>query len=174
MKWSKLKKEVENFFCEELKDRVNIYFTKYRAEHEPESRFWITLDGKEIISVSELKWVNEYYGLANELRKIDDCKDYKDEKQKEGYYRAYNDAEKILNTKGMLSDFEFRDSLKAYLSVSFDEALNSANPIIKALAMIDKRLSKRRLKEIQLSENEHRLVKELYNLRCDVIGMDRD
>ena len=171
MKWSKLKKAIENHFCDELKDRVKIHFTVYRAEHEPESRYWITVDGKEIINVSELKWVIEYYGLADELRNINDCKDFRDENQKEGYYQAYTDAEKILKAKGMLPDYEFGNSLKGYLSLPFEDALNSENPVFKALAMIDKRLGKRRLKDIKLSKNEHPLVKELYKLRCDVAGM---
>ena len=71
----------------------------------------------------------------------------------------------------MLPDYEFWNSLKDYLSLSFEDALKSDNPVFKALAMIDKRLGKRRLRDIKLSNNEHPLVKELYKLRCDVAGM---
>lgn len=88
-KWSKLKKAVESNFCDELKGRVKIHFTVYRAEHEPESRYWITVDGKEIISISELKWVNEYNSLANEIQSINNCQDFQNEDQKAGYDQAY-------------------------------------------------------------------------------------
>jgi hypothetical protein len=170
-KWSKIKSAFEQNFCDELKGRVNIYFTRYRAQHEPESRFWVTVDGKEIITVSYMKWVIEYYGLADKIRETNNCTDFRDEKQKRGYYQAYDEAERILKAKGMLPDYEVADSLKAYPSMPFEEALNSNSPVIKALAMIDKRLGKRRLQEIRLSEKEHPLVKELYQLRCGVMNI---
>lgn len=150
---------------------MKIHYTVYRAVHEPESRYWITVDGKEIINISELKWVIEYYGLSNELLEINNCWDFRDEKQKAGYYQPYNDAEKILKSRGRMSDYDFGTSLKDYLSLTFEEALNSDNMVFKALAMIDGRLGKRRLKDIRLSNNEPQLVKDLYKLRCDVAGI---
>ncbi|MDP4146042.1 MAG: hypothetical protein Q8936_16390 [Bacillota bacterium] len=52
MKWSKLKNIIENKICEKLQNRISLNLTHYRAAHEPESRFWITYDGEEIISIS--------------------------------------------------------------------------------------------------------------------------
>jgi hypothetical protein len=171
MKWSKLKKSVEEFFCDSLKNRIEIHLTNYRAIHEPETRFWIVCDGEEIYNISKLKWIQEYYGLAEEIREVNKCSSYEDPNQKEGYYKAYDQAGDIVNKKGIISDDYFGDSLKEYLSLPFEEALISQNPIFKALAMIDKRLGIRRLKDLELSGSEHPLVKKLYEIRCNAEGI---
>lgn len=167
MKWSKLKKQLEDRVCDSLKGRIEFFQTNYRAIHEPETRFWITLDGEEIYSVSKLRWLIDYYKLSNEIREINKCTNYKDFKQKQGYYRAYDQAEEILIKQGEFSDYEFENALIQYLSIPFDEAIISENPVFKALAMVDKRLGKRRLQQINLLKSENPLIWQLYKARCE-------
>jgi hypothetical protein len=171
MKWNKLKKLIEGNFCDSLKNRLNINFTNYRAVHEPESRFCIVFDGKEIYNISKMKWIQEYYGLAEEIRELNKCTSFRDPKQKDGYYQAYEQASDIVSKKGIVSCYDFGDYLKEYLSLPFNEALNSENPIYRALSMIDKRLGMRRLKEIELTGCEHPLVQKLYEIRCKTEGI---
>lgn len=171
MKWSKLKKSIEELFCDSLKNRIEIHLTNYRAIHEPETRFWIVCDGEEIYNISKLKWIQEYYGLAEEIQEVNKCTNYKDPNQKKDYYDSYDQARDIVSKKGIISSYDFGDSLKEYLSLPFEEALVSKNPIYKSLAMIDKRLGIRRLKELDLSGNEHALVKKLYEIRCKAEGL---
>jgi hypothetical protein len=45
----------------------------------------------------------------------------------------------------------------------------SSDPILRSLAMIDKRIGKRTLKTIELPDKEHPLVKTLYTLRMDCL-----
>ena len=56
-------------------------------------------------------------------------------------------------------------SMRAYLEISIDEALQSENPFIKALVMIDRRVGNRAIEKIKLEESEHTLVKSFYDLR---------
>ncbi|MCL6613795.1 MAG: hypothetical protein K6U03_04120 [Firmicutes bacterium] len=174
IKWSKLKKQLEQRICDPLKGRVEFFLTNYRTRlgHEAETRFWITVDGEEVFSASRLRWLIEYGSLANQIREINKCTDFRSPEQREGYYRAYDDAEKILRKRGLIDDYEFGKSLKKYLSLPFDEALKSNNPVFKALAIIDGRLGKRRLQELSIQKNEHQLILRLYKLRCEVEGID--
>ncbi|NHC42889.1 hypothetical protein G6549_23620, partial [Bacillus sp. MM2020_1] len=87
IKWSKLKQIIESRFCDKLRGRVNINYTNYRAIHEPESRFWITLDGEEIYSNSKVKWLNNHYMIILENSNDNES-------------MSYDDAEKILEEQG--------------------------------------------------------------------------
>ncbi|MDP4177128.1 MAG: hypothetical protein Q8900_02145 [Bacillota bacterium] len=160
MKWSKQKKIIEDRICDNLKKRISINLTNYRAIHEPESRFWITYDGKEIISISKMQWLNEWVKIRKEY------------KESNGTENEYDYATNVMQNNG---DYYINDilySLYQYLNLSIDEALTSENFIIKALSMIDKRLGKRRLITMVLDEKEHPLVKKLYKIRCDIEKID--
>jgi len=63
---------------------------------------------------------------------------------------------------------EFHDALEQYLSLSIEDALMSDNFLIRSLSMIDRRLGKRRLRQIRLEEKDYRLIKIMYKLRCEV------
>lgn len=154
IKWSKLKQIIESRFCDKLIDRVNINYTNYRAIHEPESRFWITLDGIEIYSNSKCKWLFNHYKIIQEHSNENVC-------------MSYEEAEKILEDQGQYDIDFLEESLCEYINLSISDALNSESFLIRALAMIDKRLGKRRLQSIQIKEDEHILVHKLYAIRCE-------
>ncbi len=162
MKWSKQKKIIENSICDNLKKRISINLTHYRAVHEPESRFWITYDGKEIISISKMKWLNEWVKIMEEYR------------ISKGTENEFDYATKVMQNNGSYYIDDIQDSLDQYLNLSINEALSSGNFIIKALSMIDKRLGKRRLTTMALDEKEHPLVKKLYEIRCGIEGINRN
>jgi hypothetical protein len=60
---------------------------------------------------------------------------------------------------------EVGDSLRAYPDLDPHEALTSQDPILRAFAIIDRRVGKRTLKKLMISEDEHSLVRVLYSLR---------
>lgn len=162
MKWSKQKKIVEDRISDNLKKRISINLTHYRAVHEPESRFWITYDGKEIISISKMQWLNEWAKIRKEYN------------ENKGAEDDFDYATNVMQNNGDYYIDDILDSIYLYLSLSIDEALTSRNFIIKAFSMIDKRLGKRRLSTMVLDEKEHPLVKKLYEIRCDIEGIDRN
>jgi hypothetical protein len=65
----------------------------------------------------------------------------------------------------------FERSIEAYPSLSLDDALQSSNFIHRALAMVDRRLGKRRLKTLPFRTDEHPLVLKLYEYRCASEGI---
>ncbi len=166
MQWSKLKKKVESLFCDSLKDRIKVYLTIYRKAHDEGSHFWIELDKETIFDASELRWMVRYYKLSKEIREITGDTDWTNPDQKEGYYKAYEYAEKILEKQGVFSDVYFYTALEEYISKPIDDILVSDNIVVQALGMIDRRLGKRRLAKINIKELNNDLVRFLFEIRC--------
>lgn len=44
MKWSELKKRIEEKFAESVHGRVEVWATRYRHAHDQEGEAWITFD----------------------------------------------------------------------------------------------------------------------------------
>jgi len=55
--------------------------------------------------------------------------------------------------------------MRAYLDMPISDALKSSDPFIKAFALVDRRVGRRTLAALELSESEHTLVKAFYELR---------
>lgn len=172
MKWSKSKKALENLLADAVKKRVRFHMTRYGpGVSETMTRAWVTWDKKELVNMSNVEWLIESYALQHQIRELNHCTDYRDPQQREGYYLAYQEAQDIVQKRGTLSRFQFEEAVEEYLGLSVENAMDSANPIIKALCMFDKRLGKRRLPGISLSQTEHPLVKLFYRLRCEAEGL---
>ena len=65
----------------------------------------------------------------------------------------------------MLGDFE--DAIQSILELTIEECMSSDNPLTRAFAFFDRRLGKRRLEKISLSEDEFAVIKEFYRIRCE-------
>ncbi|SDH43578.1 SF0329 family protein [Desulfosporosinus hippei] len=158
--WSKIKQLLESNICATLQGRISLNLTNYRSNNkrEPESRFWISLDKKDIFSISKLKWLREWQEVRKELLADRDVNANLD---------VYDQAEEILKNRGFYYLDDVEKSLRDYLSTPFDDALQSRNMIIKGLTMIDRRLGKRRLISITLLPNEFDFVIKMYKIRCE-------
>jgi hypothetical protein len=79
-RWTKLKKQLESFICEKLKDRVDFIVAIYRQAHDQTGRIYITVDKKEVFSMCTItaemedyrryKKLREEYGEEKESREI--------------------------------------------------------------------------------------------------------
>jgi hypothetical protein len=58
-----------------------------------------------------------------------------------------------------------------YLSLSIDDALTSPNYVARALAMLDRRFGRRRLRVWEPTAEQHKLVVRMYRLRCEAEGL---
>jgi hypothetical protein len=98
------------------------------------------------------------------IRQIQDA-NHNNPRPQNGTDQAYAEATDILHKQGIFSRYEFQNAVESYLNLSIDAALTSDDPIIKAVAMLDRRLGQRRLAKMQLDGTEHALVKLFYDLR---------
>lgn len=155
MKWSKLKQTVEQKFAVCLKKRVRIYATRYTSGSYFMVRGWITVDGKEIANFS----TPDNYGKFG-WNTPDISERIPPDKRTEG----------SAVEKGEFSRSDFIDSCREFINLNIDDAFESANPIIKALAVLDKRFGKRRLRNIN-TQNLHPLVLTLFKFRIECEGI---
>ena len=134
-------------------------------------RTQISIDKKEIVSFCSITaWMAENK-IASELREISGATDFRNPDQQKEYYKAYNQAGEILQKQGIHTQYEFYDSLTKHLSMPIDEALESKNIILKGLAILDKRLGKRRIPQQKESYSEHPVLEKLFKFRCSVEGI---
>jgi hypothetical protein len=181
LQWSKAKSTLESFLCEKLKGRIRLYATVDRKFHDGPARVWITFDKKEIVSASDVTYAVKHEKLYQEMKKERNLKgipyspDWSvmfDSKERQELEEASDNAEEILINQTIFSSYHFYAPFMEYSSLSIEEALNSENIIIRAYSMLDRRLGKRRLKELNINEETHPLIVDFYKIRCDVEGLN--
>ncbi|MNN07664.1 hypothetical protein D3C81_1204950 [compost metagenome] len=171
MQWSKMKKQLEERLCDSLKDHIRYQSTRYRGTHDQEGRAWVTY-GKEIIyDFCTIRRSYKFNSLAYELRKKTNSLNWRDNKQADGYWEAYRQAEEQMEFEGEYSQYEFYNAVDQYINSPIDEAMLSDDPIIRALSMFDKRLGKRRLGINAIENNEKPIVKLFKTIRMQAEGL---
>lgn len=172
MRWSKLKQRVEDQMADSLQHRVEVHAARYRNADDGDGRLWFTVDKQEVASMCDFRFRIKHHEIAEELRTVAGATDYHDPTQRKQYYAAYDEAETILHRDGVFGRGESNRILWDYLSLSIDNAVLSDNVLIRAFAMLDSRLGKRRLRTLHLSDDEHPLVRQFYALRCEAEGIE--
>ncbi len=171
MQWSKLKKSIEYFFADSVKDRVELRSTRYHKSHDHEGRGYIVVDSEEIVSFCSITaWQKERELLYN-LTEISGNADYRNPAQRDGYCQAIHQTMDIIHKQGFYTQYEFYNSLNEYLSTSIDEAVESNNLIIKSIAILDRRLGKRRIPQHRIAYTDHPALKKLFEFRCMAEGI---
>ena len=85
--------------------------------------------------------------------------------------RLRDEAIAITRRAGVLSQEEFYALLHEYLRSSIAKSLKAEDAITRALAVIDARVGKRRLRQLANYPDEHPLVRMLLALRCEAEGI---
>ncbi len=106
MKWSQLKKRIEDTFADSVRGRVEVWNTRYRKSHDQEGEAWITIDKKRVHSMGTITYWMEANREAERLRKERDCTDSKDPVQFERYWDAYHEALQTVEDRGILPLWE--------------------------------------------------------------------
>jgi len=169
MRWSQLKKRIEATFADSVRGRVEVWNTGYRKATWKEGEVWITIDKKKIYSIGSYTYWMKIYHEAEVLRKDRGCTD----PNGPGYWETYEEIRETMPDKGVMPRWEAIQALYEYLNMSIDDVLETDHPVIRAVGMLDKRLGKRRLRSIDPQE-EHSLVKILYDFRCKSEGISRN
>jgi hypothetical protein len=120
MRWSKLKQQVESIFAPDLRGRVELWTTRYTKAHDRFGRSWITLDGQELLNMSN------YLSVKG--------------KNADGYPHRF-----AHNT---FAGYDLPLAMRQFLTLSIDQALASPNPLIQALAILDRRTGQPRLAKL--------------------------
>ena len=156
--WSALNKQLTENLCDELKERITFFLTRYHSVHDSYGRAAIRLDGKELVIFS---WI-EMYHQESDISKL----------HKAGVHESYNKMKEQLKPKWdadcTYSEMDFLDATLKFRNMAIKDALESEDYIIKILAILDKRIGKRTLAQIKKS-NEYQQypawVRQFYYLR---------
>jgi hypothetical protein len=168
MQWSKLRSLVESRFAPSLGRRVSLHQARYRYTREEVGRVWIAIDGRDAASFAT---------RSPDARVTAEAERLLDERDAWGSVAAYDqaadEAGQAVRAAGVYSDADALAELEAYLSLPVEEALASASPLLRALALLDARVGKRRLRALAAAPDAHPLVQTVLALRCDAEGLRR-
>lgn len=172
MRWTKTKALVENLLCEKLQNRLSIYATSYNTAVGEQRRIWITLDGNEIFNASSASFLMEHDKLWEDVKRktrkpFPECL-YEYYPEFVGKINDMDYSMLILEQQSIFNVYRVYDAFVQYPNCSIEEALSSENVIIQSLAMVDKRLGKRRLNNLIINSDSHPLVLMFYQLRCNI------
>lgn len=163
MIWSKLKKSAERLLADTLKEHLKIYLTHYGSgESTMMNRAWLTWDGEEISTFSTIRWLRERDALVAQFSGVDALMDSQTLRE---------EAASSLAQQGNYPVERFLGALETYVSLGIDEALQSGDELVRAWAMFDRRLGKRRLLAIGQQAIEHPLMRDWYRRRCEAEAM---
>lgn len=166
VRWSQLKRRIEGGFALRVRGRVEVGLTRYRHSPHQLGEAWVTFDKRKAVTMAAIRFENAQYEIAQRVRKERDHLDqpYPD-------VAEWAEASRQLHDSGVFHSDEFTGPIFSYLNLSIDGALSSESAVVRAFAMLDRRLGKRRLAGIDVT-NENVLVGEFHRFRSAVEGLD--
>ncbi|MEO0411095.1 MAG: hypothetical protein AAF221_04535 [Pseudomonadota bacterium] len=155
MRWSKLKQKVEANFADDVRKKLAIHSTTYGDSTCGHA--WLTLDGNVIANFCTRAFFNRFeYGDKDRDRGLSDTQ-----------IEQYQDQ---LVDYGELSRQNVYEACWAFVhDLGFDQSLKSDDPLIQSLAVLDKRLGKRRYGHVAAMPL-HPLARKLFDLRVSEEG----
>lgn len=156
--WSELRKYLSDCLCDELREKITYFLTRYHKVHNSYGRAAICLDGKEEVIFSWAEMYRQEADISALYRKNPDSE--------------YNELLSGLKNKWDESctycEMDFLSAVLEFRNLSIQDALCSENCIIRILAIMDKRVGKRTLQKIKY-EKAYRTypewVRRFYELR---------
>lgn len=154
--WAGLNKQLTDLLCDELKERLSYFLTRYHKVHNSYGRAAIRLDKRELVCFS---WIEMYHQEAdlNKVWEKTGVWDYSDLTLKEKW-----DADATY------CDMNFLSAATSFLQTPIMKALYSDNYIVRIFAILDRRIGKRTLdiiKEDGTYQSCPAWVKQFYDLR---------
>ena len=135
MIWNRLKKTSEALLASSLQGRVEYHLTRYgRGVSELMTRGWITLDGREIISCSTIKQVRESHNITGL------------------WYSRDTNTRDELHRQGIFTRQEYLAAITECVDNPINVVLQSTNPLARAIALLDRRLGMRKLRQMIFRE----------------------
>ena len=155
MKWSQLRLRTRENLCDELKKRVDFHVARYRKSHDGDyRRGWISVDGEQLASWSCFEQL-----FAGSDVQIDEVK----KRFPDGW--SPKEYDRFISERGIYSGSEFMSLLFEYLSFAPHKMLNAEIPLLRALAILDRRVGKRSIASFEINKEEDPIVTALYHLR---------
>lgn len=187
MAWSKTKQLLESFLSPSLQGRVEYRATSYRYLPDKAGQCYITVDKKEIFNMNNAAAMIRWYQTEQEIKNDPEIQIPLSEEdiaviRTESKGTVPEDrlriiarnrkiseyAKELLAAQTALSKSDFYTAANKFLSISIEESLESKDILLNVLALIDRRLGKKRL--LSMSDKiklKHPVVQYFYGLRVN-------
>ncbi|MDR3293183.1 MAG: hypothetical protein LBT20_03660 [Clostridiales bacterium] len=164
--WSKTRQILEqDFLCESLRGRVMYFQTRYHKAHDDGGRVVVIVDKVEKINFPFTNETAGYFTVVE--RGIDYTNLSRDE-----YMKLLNEIESELKSKGIFEPWDFFEAVEILFSSDIQDALKSENPVVRMLAILDRRVGKRSLERIKLTvDKQPEWLQFFYRLRLEAEGI---
>ena len=159
--WSGIRKILEqDRLAPSLRGRVSYFITRYREAHDDQGRLAILVEGKELFKANPWSSKTGQWIDWHEVKKQFPSLDYTELATK-----AWN-----LNLREGFGDCgDFYRAFEEYDTQDVEKSLISENPLVRAMAILDRRVGKRRLKRLmeQGFSHEPQWLQAIYRLRLE-------
>jgi hypothetical protein len=191
MAWSKMRQNLESFLSPALYGRVEYCATSYRYLPDKAGRCYIKVDKKNIFNMSDTSTLIRWYQTEQEIKNDPDIqipinseeietirKDTKgtvpeDRLKVIARNRKISEyAKEMLSAQSALSKSIFDVTANRFLTISIEESLESNDILLNILALVDRRVGKKRL--LNMAEKmklKHPIVQYFYELRLSTFDM---
>ncbi|OAS14889.1 SF0329 family protein [Paenibacillus oryzisoli] len=183
MAWSKLKQQLESFLSPTLHGRVEYLSTSYRYLPDKAGLCYLAVDKKKVLNMSDngFRWYQTELEIKNDpdiqvpinteeieaVRKDTKGVVPEDRLVVMARNRKISDiAKEILSAQSSLCKSNFSVTATKFLSISIEESIESNDILLNILALIDKRVGKKRI--LNMSETikvKHPIVQYFHELR---------
>lgn len=163
--WSAMRKKLETeIICDSLKGRITYFATRYRKSHDEMGRVAVLLDGKEVLKSSWFEWAKKSHEIYEATR----GPHIKGLTREEYWEKVDNETH---NQCGF-DQFCFYNAYYEYANQSINDSLNSADPIIRLFAILDRRVGKRTLEALTSTlDSLPDWLRYFYELRLESEGL---
>ena len=178
LSWSGVRKILEqDFLCPALQGRVQYFCTHYHSAPDQYGRVCLRVDGKEYAKGNPYSYyVNSYHIMERQLKTEQSilCREWADGRFL--YEEENAAAEQVVRQTaiwdGNFDICDFTQALEIYRNAPIGESLASPEPLVRMLAILDRRVGRR-----TLEKQKDRLAEQppwlqfFYRLRLEAEGM---
>ncbi|MBU5427656.1 hypothetical protein KQI41_14800 [Tissierella pigra] len=172
--WSGLRRELENdYLCESLQGRVQYFVTHYHKAPDNYGRIAVRVDGKEVLMGNPYDYYVKGYVYKQHILK----KEMGVQPRKWVGNETLNDKEnkqvedmvnEMAVNDGVFDIDDITSSIREYKNLDIKESINSANPLVRMLAVMDRRIGKRTLTKLKSEvDKQPEWLQFFYNLRLE-------
>ena len=185
MSWSKLKQQLESFLSPSLSGKVEYRATGYRYLPDKAGLCYIAVDKKNVFNMKDattgIRWYQTELEIKNDPSiqiavseaELDVIRQESDGKIPEERLlviargrKQGQCAKSIYTAQTALSKSNFVTVANRFLSLSIEESIDSDDILLNILAIIDRRVGKKRLQNLrQQIKQKHPIVQYFYELR---------
>lgn len=159
--WSGIRHKLEqDYLAEALRGRIQYFATTYSGSPDHEGRAAIRLDGEEIVRGN---YYNQWLKAAQLPR---------DEKYEQRMSQEHPFMDETALEWGLFDQRSFYQAFAEFENQSIEESLASENLLVRIMALLDRRVGKRRLRAMGASmQTEAPILKFFYTLRLEAEGI---